>query len=97
MLTLIKGFIELIGAIIILVAIKVQITFWLAVVLGVLVLAIGIYSAFQKQLRAIIEIGSAVVILLHLIPIAMHPAISMPVGIILFIVAAGTIVQILIE
>ena len=97
MFTITKGLVELAASVVILLSIKIQISFWLAATLGIIVLIIGIYSAIMKKLRAIVEIAGAIVLLLPLIPVQLHPAILLPVGILFFIVALSIIVPIFME
>ena len=97
MLTLVKGLIQLVSAIVVVVSIKVEISFWLALSLGVLVLAIGAYSAIQKKLRAIIEIGAGTFLLIPLLKVAVPVFLSLPFGILLFIESIAILVPLILE
>ena len=96
MLRVINVFIELAAAFLVIFSVKVRPDPWLSFSIGVAVLVLGIYHLSNKNLRAIFHIASSGLIFLTLLPIQPVSFIWIPVGVLMFAIAAAGLIQILI-
>ena len=97
MLSLIKGFVEFVAALLVIISVKIQLTSWLSLTFGIAVLIVAVYFVSQRQLRSIIHAGAGAILLLTLFQITAPAYIAIPVGLILFVISISTILPVLLE
>ncbi len=92
-----NGFIEFVASILIFVSMKIHLDFWLAASFGIALALFGIYSGTQKRIvTTAVELVSGSVLLLHIINVG-HPIVSIPAGVLLFILSITKILPGLLE
>lgn len=100
MFTLIRNFIELIGAILILISIKFHADFWLLAISGGVILAAGLYNFFISERRkpfiGSVEVAGSFLLFLQIFRVA-HPLISAVIGALLLLIAIPSIVGALLQ
>jgi len=97
MLTLIKGFVEFVSALLVLISVKIQLVSWLAGTFGVAVLIVAVYFASKKKIRAVIQAGTGAILLLTVFQVTTPGYISIPVGFLMFVISISTILPTLVE
>ena len=97
MFNLIKGFVEFVSALLILISVKIALASWLAGTFGVAILIVTAYFASQKKIRAIIQGATGAILLLTVFQVTTPVYISIPVGFLMFVISISSILPTLIE
>ncbi len=95
MLDGIKVLIEMAASLMVIFSLKVKADLWLSVAIGVSILIIGIFNASSRNARSVFQVGSAILILLPWVGVQPIALLWMPVGVIMFAIAAAGLIKVL--